>query len=78
MVGSVVGLLPYCITAAASCLALALVFHHDIQLWGSGSLRFRCDLTHHCAKVSHQQLSAADLAFPDRSINCPESHSLET
>jgi len=77
MVGSVVSF-PVLYHRTADCLALALVFHNDIQLRCSGCLRFRCDLAHHCTKVSHQQLSAADLALPDCCVDRPESHPLET
>jgi len=60
MVGSVVSF-PVLYHRTADCLALALVFHNDIQLRCSGCLLFWRSLSNHSAHCSVFSISAARL-----------------
>jgi hypothetical protein len=75
--GSVVSF-PVLYHRIAGCLALPLVFHCDLQGRRCCGLRLRCDLANDRTEVSHQQLSASDLALTDCSIDRPHPHSLQT
>ena len=58
-------------------LCVALVVDLHAQHWGRGGLRFRCDLAHHRAEVTQQQLRGAELLSTQSALDTAEAHLLD-